>query len=359
MASMRGRLARVFSRARVRQILIVNTEREDSNFLYLTGLRGGMFEGSVLLVRRNSMTLFVSPLEYGIAKRERPREMKLVLLDKRRKLRELLRRELKGRRVGINGSFLPYNTYRSLSSKVKARFVDVSEQLSEARLVKDEAELKAIRRAVSVTKRALRAGMAGLKAGMTERQVAAVMDSKILELGATNSFRTIAAFDLNSALPHHFPGGARLRPNSIILLDVGARVGNYCGDMTRTFMFRPNRRSDKYRRFMEMRSVVLEAQRIGLTKMREGVPAGAAHTTAARYIDSYKKGLYKGRFIHSLGHSIGIDIHDGGAGLYPGCKTRLKRNMVFSDEPGIYIEGFGGVRMEDDVIIGRGSSSFI
>lgn len=359
MVSMGSRLAGVFGRAKVDRILLVNTDREDSNFLYLTGFKGGMFEGTVLLAGRNSMTLFVSPLEYGLAKSEKPKEMRLILLNRRGMLRDALRKELNGKRVGINGSFMPYNTYRSLSSKIKAKFVDVSDKMLEARLVKDEAELKKMRRAVSITKKALAAGKASLKVGITETQVAAAIDSKMLAMGALPAFTSIVAFDSNSALPHHAPGGAKLKPNGIVLLDIGARVDNYCGDMTRTFMFRPDRKSEKYKRLTEMHDVVAEAQRLGLNAIREGAQAGKPHIIAERYINSYKNGIYKGKFIHSLGHSIGIDVHDGGAGLYPGCKTRLRKNMVFSDEPGIYIEGFGGVRIEDDVVVGEGSSRFI
>ncbi|MDE1865926.1 MAG: aminopeptidase P family protein [Candidatus Micrarchaeota archaeon] len=359
MHSMRARLAKVFSKAKVKQILIINTDREDSNFLYLTGFKGGLFEGTVLLARRSSMTLFLGPLEYGMAKRQKPREMKLVLIENRGMLREMLNKELKERRVGINGYFVPYMTYKSFASKLKAKFVDVSDGMMEARLVKGDSELRAMRRAVSITKGALSAGKAALKPGVTELQVAAAIDTHMLSMGATTAFTSIVAFDANTALPHHAPGGARLGRNSIVLFDIGARVDNYCADMTRTFMFRPDIGSEKYRRFTDMYSVVRKAQEIGLSKIKEGAKGEVAHKAAAKYIDKYKGGIYKGKFIHSLGHSIGLEVHDGGAGLYPGCKTKLKENMVFSDEPGIYIDGFGGVRIEDDVVVGKSSSTFM
>jgi Xaa-Pro dipeptidase len=359
MVSMKPRLARLFAYAKVNHILLINTDREDSNFLYVTGFKGGMFEGTVLLVRKNSMTLFCSPLEYGLAKTQKPKEMKIVLLNKSGMLREALKKELKGKKVGINGSFMPYNVYKTLSSKVKARLVDVSEKMSQARLVKDETELKNMRKAIMVTKKALVAGKAALKVGMTETQVAAAIDSKMLQMGTVPAFTSIVAFDSNSALPHHAPGGARLKPNSIVLFDIGARYNNYCGDMTRTFMFKPKKSSEKYKRLMEMYNTVLKAQSLALSKIKEGAPGSAAHNAADAYINNYKNGIYKGKFIHSLGHSIGIDVHDGGAGLYPSCKTKLKANMVFSDEPGIYIEGFGGVRIEDDVLVAKGASKFL
>lgn len=359
MASMRARLAKVFDNVKVKQVLIVNTDRADSNFLYLTGFNGGLFEGTMLLARRNSMTLFVSALEYGLAKRQKPKGMKIVLLNKSGMLKELLKKELKGKTVGINGSFVPYNTYKLLTSKIKAKLVDVSEGLSKARLVKDETEIKLMKRAVSVTKKALVAGRNSLKSGMTERDVAAVIDSTMLKLGSEPSFESIVAFDANTALPHHAPDDTKLKPNAIVLFDIGSRVDNYCSDMTRTFMFKPDKKSSKYTKFMDIYSVVATAQKLALSKIREGLKSGDSHSAAEKYINEYKGGIYKGKFIHALGHSIGIDVHDGGAGLYPGSKTRLKRNMVFSDEPGIYIEGFGGVRIEDDVQVGKATSLFM
>ncbi len=359
MVSMKPRLARLFARAKVSRILIMNTDREDSNFLYLTGFRGGMFEGSVLLARRSSMTLFVSPLEYGIAKRQKPREMRVVLLDKGGMLKDILKRELGGKRVGVNGSFLPYNSYRALARATKARLVDVSEQMRQARLVKDESELKSMKRAVAITRKALEAGRSALKVGATESQVAAAIDSRMLALGSGPAFTSIVAFDSNTALPHHSPGSSRLKPNSIVLFDIGARWNNYCADMTRTFMFRPDTKSAKYKKFADMHAVVLRAQSLALSKIREGAPANASHIAAEKYINGYGKGIYRGRFIHALGHSIGIDVHDGGSGLYPSCRDRLGKNMVFSDEPGIYLEGFGGVRIEDDVLVGKSRSSFM
>jgi Xaa-Pro dipeptidase len=359
MVSMKPRLARLFANVKVKQILIINADREDSNFLYLTGFNGGLFEGTVLLVNRKSMTLFVGPLEYGLAKKQRPKEMKVVLLNKSCMLRDALKKALKGKKVGINGSFATYNACKTLTSKIGARLVDVSEQMAQTRLIKEESELKNMRKAVAITKRAIAAGKAALKVGITEKQVAAAIDMEMLKLGSRTAFTSIVAFDANTAIPHYAPGSLKLKPNSIVLFDVGARYNNYCGDMSRTFMFRPDMKSGKYKRFKDIYDTVFAAQAHALTRIKEGATAGTSHIAAEKYINEHKGGVYRGKFIHGLGHSIGIDVHDGGAGLYPSCKTKLKRNMVFSDEPGIYIEGFGGVRLEDDVIVGKSSSKFI
>lgn len=359
MVSMKARLTRLFAKSKVNQILITNTSKKDPNFVYLTGFSDGVFEGSVLLVNKSSMTLFVDPLDYGTAKRERPREMKIVLLNKSGMLRKALKKSIGGKTVGINGSFMPYNTYRTLSSRVKVKLVDASEQLLSARLVKDELELSNMRKAVSLTKKALSAGKSALRVGMSETDAAAAIDAAMLKMGSAPAFTSIVAFDANSAIPHHTPGNSRLRPNSIVLFDIGAGYKGYCGDMSRTFMFMPNKKSGKYKRFQEMYDTVITAQRLALKKIKEGSPAKSSHLEAENYINTHRGGIYKGKFVHALGHSIGVEVHDGSVGLYPNCSAKLERNMIFSDEPGIYIEGFGGVRIEDDVLVGKGSSSFI
>jgi Xaa-Pro dipeptidase len=101
----------------------------------------------------------------------------------------------------------------------------------------------------------------------------------------------------------------------------------------------------------EMYRIVKEAQAIALKAIKPGADASKPHVDAEKHINEAAHGKYKGRFIHSLGHSIGIDVHDGRIGLSPNLHFKLKKGMVFSDEPGIYVVGFGGVRIEDDVLI--------
>jgi Xaa-Pro dipeptidase len=353
-------MRQIFKDADVDVLLVANSGTEDSNFLYLTGFEGGVFEQTFLVVGRKRMVLFVSRLEYEIAKENRPREMEVRQIESRDDLLDGLSKELGGKTVGINGAFLPYAFYRFLS-KLRRRpksVKNVSAAFTSARLVKEGSEIARIRHAAGITKAAIREARAQLKEGMTERQAAGIVNCAMMKRGATTAFPSIVSFDSNIAMPHHMPDGTRLRRNSMVLFDVGARYREYCSDMTRTFMFMPDKRSQRYKRFKEIYSVVANAQRLALRQIKEGADPGAPHKAAANYINSYGNGKYNGRFIHALGHSIGLDVHDGG-GLAPGQKFRLRKNMVFSDEPGIYIAGFGGVRIEDDVIVGGRSSRFI
>jgi len=185
--------------------------------------------------------------------------------------------------------------------------------------------------------------------GMTERALRAHIDYRMVEEGADSpSFESIVAFGESSALPHYTPGERRLHDGDNILVDVGARYHLYCSDITRTFFFGHAKPSMK-----EAYSKVLEAQTKAISRIREGVTGRAVHEVAAEVIDGSR---FKGRFTHGLGHSLGLEVHDGLA-LSPRNPARLKRKMVVTVEPGIYIPGEGGVRIEDDVVVNKASCS--
>ena len=183
--------------------------------------------------------------------------------------------------------------------------------------------------------------------GMTERALKAKIDYQMVERGADSpSFESIVAFGENSALPHYSAGERRLRDGDNVLVDVGARYRLYCSDITRTFFFGHAAASQR-----EAYSKVLEAQTKAIAETREGVTGRAVHQVAAKVINQSK---FKGRFTHSLGHSLGLEVHDG-PGLTLRNPRRLKRNMVVTVEPGIYLPGHGGVRIEDDVVVTKDS----
>jgi Xaa-Pro dipeptidase len=188
--------------------------------------------------------------------------------------------------------------------------------------------------------------------GMTEKQLGAIFNNMMINRGAgALAFETIVSFGRNSAFPHHFPDNTMLKRNDIVLVDAGAKCGNYCSDMTRTFMFKPDKRSAAYKRVAAMIRVVKKAQRNAISLMKEGTVGKEVHLSAEKTINEANGGIYNGRFTHSIGHSIGLETHDCDLRLNHGSKLILKRGMIFSCEPGIYLPGFGGVRIEDDVLI--------
>jgi len=356
MKSMISRMGKVFKGAKVDAILLSNTKSQDPNFLYLTGFTSGVFEDDLLIVTRSREVLITGPLEYEIAKAQKPREMGVLKLGKREReeTAKRVQKLLKGKRVGINASFLPYSYYKHYKKMTKAKaFIDVTENFSNARAVKDPDEIAKMRIAVRIIKRAINETFKSLKVGMTEKQAAAKIEYLIREYGGDgSSFPPIVCFGKNAALPHHMPENTRLAANSFVLLDCGAKYNNYCSDITRTIIFKPDKKSSKYKQMQEMIKVIETAQQSVMKYIRAGTGGNVSYDAVLKYINTVHHGRYKGRFIHGLGHSVGLEVHDVGTGL-GGSKTRLKENMVVSNEPGVYIPGFGGVRKEDDIIVTR------
>ncbi len=353
MVSVSKRLDKVFSASKkARVALLINTANTDPNFSYLTGFTG-TFEGSLLIALPKKEILLVSPLEYGVAKKMKPKEMQIVLMESRKKIEATLKKYLKGKTVGINGSFMPFRLYKRLKKLSGAkRLVDISEAFYSARNIKDESEIAMIRGANSIIKRALRKIPKYFKDGVTEREIATKLNELAIEFGGDGpSFPTIVCFGANSAIPHYVPADARLEPNSFVLIDCGTKYGNYCSDVTRTFIYKPKKKSEKYRKMMDMYKTVKEAQLLALKSVKPGVKGSVPHNIAAEHIDKAFNGRYKGKFIHTLGHAIGIEVHDPGTGFFPSETDKLREGMVISDEPGIYVNGFGGVRIEDDVLV--------
>ncbi len=346
----RARLGKIFKNLKgVDVIYIRNTQVQDPNFLYLTGFTSGLFEGTKLIATRKKTWLITSPLEYETALAQRPEGMKVIQYGGGAKSEKMLvSRLIRGKRVGANLSFLPFTYLKSIKEEFGARgVVDISNAMLGARLIKDESEIGKIRKAVKVTKRAMIEIQKYFKEGITELELAARFDFIQMSLGASGpSFKTIVCFGKNAAFPHHSPDNTRLKRGQFVLIDAGAVVDGYCSDITRTFMFKGASERQK-----EMFEVVKEAQLRAIAEMAPDKDGNQIYKNAKDFIDNAKGGKYMGRFIHSLGHSLGIEVHDGAR--LGGERTILASGMVMTVEPGIYVNGFGGVRIEDDVLITR------
>ena len=354
-ASLRRKTEKLFGLAGpVDGILLLNTSNQDPNFVYMTDFGGGLFEDSFIVVERDVETLFTDMREYEGAKKQIIGGMRIVQLDSRKKV-ELLVGKIKGRRIGINGSFLPYSKYCNILKKWKPKkLVDVTDALSSAREVKEVYEIARIRKAAAITKKAIAMTQRQLRVGVTEKAIADYFNNAILKLGAEGTaFSSIVCFGENSAVPHHSPGSTRLRYGDIVLIDVGAKYRNYCADITRTVIFGKDRnRIRNYKAKDEMIRIVREAQDMAIASVHEGIMGSKVHMVAQDHIDHAAGGRYRGTFGHALGHSIGVEVHDGSRGfLSPGSTLKLKEGMVTSVEPGIYVPGLGGARIEDDILI--------
>jgi Xaa-Pro dipeptidase len=182
-----------------------------------------------------------------------------------------------------------------------------------------------------------------IKNKVTENELVAEISYLIGKFGATGTaFSSIVAFGKNSANPHYSHSNVKPKIKDFMLFDMGAEYKKYCSDITRTFVYKRLGREHK-----DMYSTVLRAQELAFDEIRDSVDAKSVQKKVEKYINSTR---YKGKFIHGLGHSIGLATHDGYS-FSQSEKFVLKEGMVFTVEPGIYIPGFGGVRIEDDVLV--------
>ena len=352
--TLKQRIDRVFrGNEDVEKVVLLNTGMVDPNFLYITGFTSGLFEYSYLILDRQGATLITSILEYETAKEQAVEGLKVVCANSTEEMRKYTGEELKGRVIGVNAAFMPYLNYKVIKKLYKPKkIVDVSQELSDARMVKDDEEIGYIRKAASITKWAMMLIVKEFKEGMTEAELATKFDGLSSSMGSQGpSFKTIVCFGKNAALPHHFPDETKLVYGDFILIDAGCKVNNYSSDITRTFIYGDDKsRIKDYEEKQEIYKTVKDAQTKAIRAIKPGVKGKRIDGIARKQIDNADGGKYKGKFIHSLGHSVGIDVHDG-PGFSPSTKLKLERGMVITAEPGIYINGFGGVRIEDDVLV--------
>jgi len=215
------------------------------------------------------------------------------------------------------------------------------------------AQLKVTRKVAGAKCRVVEAGgiVEQLRPGVREREIAAEIEYQLKQRGASGpSFETIVASGARSALPHARPTGKRLRKNELVVLDLGAILGHYCSDMTRTVYLgrAPKRVRDWYR-------AVEEAQAAGVAAAKAGVICADVDAAAREVL---KKNGLDGYFVHSTGHGLGLEVHEEPR-VAKGQTIRLEAGNVITIEPGVYVEGAGGIRIEDDVVVQAGKSEML
>jgi len=231
--------------------------------------------------------------------------------------------------------------FEQLRRTVKARLKTAENPIETVRTVKDESEVAAIKTAASISSRALRKTLPCIKPGVTESELGGMLDFQIRKLAARNSFETIVAFGPNASRPHHHPGARKLRKKDTVLIDFGARYRGYCSDITRCYAV--GEPSAFYTRVFD---VVEQAQAAAIKKVRAG--ARLAEIDAAARQTIAKAGLPV--YGHGTGHGFGLEIHEAPF-LKADAKGKLEAGQVITIEPGIYIPGKLGVRIEDDVLV--------
>jgi len=317
-----------------------------ANVTYLTGFTG---DDSFLLVTPDRDLLLSDP-RYATQLEEECPGVELVIRRPGTPIVGSVVRTLKAlgnSRLGIESGSMSVEMFQKLTSELPAVAVEPRSSLVEQlREVKDREEVREIRRAIEIAERAFAVVKASLRSGHTEKSVADELDHQVRLFGGEGcSFPPIVAVGPRAALPHARPGPTPIDQSPFVLVDWGAKGnGLYLSDLTRVVLTgkTPPRLENIYQ-------TVLAAQRAAIAAIRPGTAMDAVDAVARQAIDDAGYGR---RFGHSLGHGIGLEIHEQPR-LAVDHKRLLKAGMVVTVEPGIYLPGWGGVRIEDDVLVTR------
>lgn len=311
-----------------------------SNVHYLTGFTGS---NGLVIVLPDRAVFFTDPRYRIQAAQEVACPVRVVTGPMLLHVASLLHR-LKTKRVGFEKSRMSFEDYQVLKDALPMRssLEPLSGWVERQRMIKSAEETAAIRRSVQLNSKAFEEAIKHLRLGMRESDLAAEIDYRVRRNGADGSaFETIVASGPRTALPHARPTAAKVG-RGLLLVDMGAMVDGYASDMTRMLCLgRANARISR------MYSAVLDAQLAAVDAVRPGVEAHVVDRAARRVLAKF--GLARA-FVHSTGHGLGLQIHEPPR-IGKKEKTPLEPGMAITIEPGAYLEGFGGVRIEDTVVV--------
>ena len=317
---------------------------DPSNMFYLT--EGYTGEGVVFLA--GETRVIITDFRYTEQAERQAPGFRVEMTEKGRNHNRILAELAKEKGITelrAETNYLSVDDFEALRSALGEEIscVPLNRAPQKIREVKTPAEVVAIRKACAITSEAFDAILPKIRPGMTEKELQIELDFTMLRLGADEfAFDTIIASGENGSLCHAIPGARTLKAGDMITMDFGAKVGGYCSDMTRTVAL--GQPSEEMRRVYD---TVLRAQTMCEDALRAGKTGNEIDQLARDYIDA--RG-YAGRFGHGLGHSVGIDIHEDPR-LSQTCHDVIEANVVITVEPGVYIPGLGGVRIEDTCLV--------
>jgi len=335
-----------FSEAKIDSLLITSP----ANWYYLTGFTG---ESGALVVSRKGTTL-ITDGRFTVQGRAEVSGVRIV--RQKGSLFESVGQFLKdarSRRVGFEPSQLTVGQLHMLrrAAGPRVRWVPTPGKVEGLRMRKDAAELAQMRLAAKLASELMEFAIELLKPGIREFEVGAEIEYQMRKRGASGpAFEAIVAFGERTALPHARPTAKRLRKNELVVLDLGAILGHYCSDITRTvYMGRAPKRVRTWHQ------AVLEAQKAAIEAARSGAACGDVDGAARQVLAGYHLDHL---FVHSTGHGLGLEVHEDPR-VARGQKRRLEPGNVITIEPGVYSAGIGGIRIEDDVAVHAGRTEVL
>lgn len=320
-----------------------------SNLHYMTGFK--TFPGERLLLAIMPLEgdpFFVAPKLYESQLRKDACIKEMILWKDEENPYEILKKALEERnladsRVAVDDTMWAEQLLHISQNITKLSFTPIGELMNSIRLAKSQIEIDMIKKSSSIVDGVVEEMKKAIKPGMTEIEVAALMEYEMRKSGSEGpAFETIVGSGPNSAIPHYNAGEREIKSGEFVVLDFGATYKGYCSDTTRTLCV--GEPTDKMR---EIYNIVKEAQEIGVKTVKPGIKAKEVDDAVRSYIEEKGYGEY---FTHRTGHGLGLQVHEEPyiSGI---SETVLEPGMVFSIEPGIYIEGEFGVRIEDIVVV--------
>jgi Xaa-Pro aminopeptidase len=309
------------------------------NVRYLTGFTGSNAQA---LVRTGGGTFFTDGRYTEQARREAPDLERITYSQDFGAMVLAACRAAAVSRLGFESAGMTVRAHTKLRDELEGvELIPLGDEVEQLRWVKDAEEIRLLEQAQEATDQAFEDILEKLAVGLSEREVAQELEHAMRRAGADGlSFDTIVAFGENAAEPHHEPGHRTLEDGDVVKLDFGALWGGYHADMTRTVAF--GTIAGELRRIYD---VVHEAQRAGIEAVREGAKGGEVDAASREVVEAAG---YGERFSHSLGHGVGLEVHEGPSLRREGTDVLPARSVV-TVEPGVYVPGLGGVRIEDTV----------
>ncbi len=317
---------------------------QGENRRYLSGFTGSA--GFILISQQSA--ILATDFRYTEQARSQAPDFNIVQIEgELPKWFSDLASSLRAKKIGFEANDLSFAAYQKLVANAGENEIVPTEELVESlRAVKDEEELELIKRAVEISDAAFKEVTSMIHPEMTEKEVAWELEKLLRERGSEGvPFDLIVASGPHSALPHHRPTARVIRPGEPVVIDMGACVAGYSSDLSRTICL--GNTDDKFEKIYDL---VLGAQLTAIATIEAGMSGEQAATLARTVIE---QGGYGENFGHGLGHGIGLAAHEAPR-LGKGSPTTLADGMVFTIEPGIYISGWGGVRIEDVVVLEKG-----
>lgn len=317
--------------------------------IYASGFYG---EGIALVSKAESV--YITDSRYIEIAEKTVKDATVLMVDRGRNYTALVNEfldRLKIKKLGVEERYLSLAAYQDYAEKLHAELVPAGKLVLELRAGKDRSELECLIKAQRIAEKALDEILRFIKPGVTEREVAAKLTYDMLRFGAEkNSFDPIVASGPNGSMPHAVPGDRPIQSGDFVTMDFGCIWGHYCSDMTRTIAV-----GQPTEEMAKVYDLVLKAQLAGIAASRAGVTGKSIDAAARKVIEDGGYGKYFG---HGYGHSVGLEIHEN-PNANTSDETPMPVGAVVSAEPGIYLPGRFGVRIEDVVIMEEGGCQVI